>query len=156
MPNSESCVSKYDPKIHPVIARSFIASGYSQQKCADEMGISMTTLMNWRKVYPEFDDAIAHGQTTVIARVERALLDRALGFEYEEKSVETCENEDGTSTKTKVVTKSALPDVVAQKAFLAAYSPNRWGPSASVGVVLDDSGNTIEPPSIQITFKRAD
>ena len=142
----------YDPKVHPALARSFIAAGYSMSKCAIEMGVKAVTFNLWKSKYPEFMEAIKFGQTKAIARVEQAIFDRAVGFEYEERTVEDTQSDDGSSHKDKTVTKFALPDVSAQKAFLSAYSPKRWGSNAQLGIVVDSAGNTIEAPTINITF----
>lgn len=142
----------YDSKVHPALARSFIAAGYSVAKCASEMGVKSVTFNMWKEKYPEFAEAVKFGQTKAIARIEQAVFDRAIGFEYEEKTIENIQSEDGNSRKEKTVTKFALPDVSAQKAFLSAYSPKRWGSNAQLGIVVDSAGNTIEAPTINITF----
>lgn len=148
----------YNKDVHPALVRSFIAAGYSVQRVIAELQISEETFYDWRSQHEEFDEAVLFGQSKAVARVEQAIFNRAMGFEYTETHHEEVsrETEDGTFTETKdkTITKMALPDVGAQRAFLAAYSPKRWGPSVAFGGMVDEAGNTIALPNIQITFTK--
>lgn len=146
----------YNSLIHPALARSFVAAGYSNERLAQELGVSVSTFYAWRSAHPEFNEAVEFGQVKAIARVEQSIYDRAIGFEYEEKVNEsiTRETPDGVTVenKEKTLKKCALPDVGAQRAFLAAYSPKRWGSNVTFGATVDETGNVMALPNIQITF----
>ena len=49
------------------------------EEIAGRMGIGRSTLYNWRKKYPQIDQALRKGRELVDYQVEQALLDKALG-----------------------------------------------------------------------------
>ena len=58
--------------------------GLTDEQIAHNMGISPSTLYEWKKKYPEISEALKKGKEVVDREVENALLKRALGYEYEE------------------------------------------------------------------------
>lgn len=61
-----------------------LLQGWARDGCTDEMlaeriGISLTTLYEWKRRYPQFTDAIKKGKEVVDYAVENALLANALG-----------------------------------------------------------------------------
>ena len=48
------------------------------------MGISRSTLNEWKKLYPDISDTLKRGKEVVDLQVENALLKRALGYRYTE------------------------------------------------------------------------
>ena len=53
------------------------------------MGVSMVTLIEWKKRFPKILNALKSGKEPVDIQVENALLKRALGYEYDETTEET-------------------------------------------------------------------
>lgn len=111
--------------------------GLTDDQIAKKMGVNRATLYRWMSEHCDIRDALKKGKAPVDFEVENALLKRALGFEYEETSVEEYEyptgklDEDGMpvfhkTTRTKTVTKKALPDVTAQIYWLNNRRPDRW------------------------------
>jgi transposase-like protein len=49
-------------------------AGATDTEIADEIGVSVTTLYNWRAKYPEFLAAIRYGKEHADERVERLVL----------------------------------------------------------------------------------
>ena len=76
--------SLYDPKLHPKLAFWLAQAGLIDEQIADEIGIHVDTLYEWRKVHPEFSESLKGGKTTPDDEVEAALLRRAKGFKYTE------------------------------------------------------------------------
>jgi len=80
--------SPYDPKLHPKLAFRLAQAGLIDEQIAEEIGIHVDTLYEWRKVHPEFSEALKGGKATPDDEVEAALLRRAKGFKYTEHGKE--------------------------------------------------------------------
>lgn len=97
--------------------------GLTDEQLAAKIGITATTLYDWKNKYPVISEALKRGKEVVDVEVENALLKRAMGYEYTETRTET--TEDGM-TKT-VVTKRAMPpDTTAQIFWLKNRRPAVW------------------------------
>lgn len=78
---------KYDENF-PLLAQDYARQGLIDTEIAAKLGIGTTVYYEYQNIHPEFADAIKAGKRPVDVEVENALLKRALGFEYEEVSVE--------------------------------------------------------------------
>lgn len=52
--------------------------GLTDVQIADNIGINISTIYDWKKKYPEFNNALKRGKEVVDYEVENALLKRAL------------------------------------------------------------------------------
>jgi len=102
--------SSYDPKLHPKLAFWLAQAGLTDEQMAEEIAIHTDTLYEWRKVHPEFSEALKGGKATPDGEVEAALLRRAKGFKYAEGGKE----------------KVALPDTTACIFWLKNRRPSDW------------------------------
>ena len=102
-----------------ILIQGMARDGLTQQQIANNLGISIDTLIENKKKYSEFNDALKKGKEVIDFEVENALLKRALGYEYEE---ETYEN----GILTKKVKKQVPPDTTAQIFWLKNRKPNNW------------------------------
>lgn len=93
--------------------------GLTNEQIAGNMGITRETLNQWSKRYPDISDALKKGKEVVDRQVENALLKRALGYEYDEITMEH-------GKETKRVTKQVVPDVTAQIFWLKNRKPDQW------------------------------
>lgn len=59
--------------------------GLTDEQIAENMGISRSTLNEWKKKYSDISDTLKRGKEIVDRQVENALLKRALGYEFSEK-----------------------------------------------------------------------
>jgi hypothetical protein len=86
------------------------------------------TLLKWRKENPKIDAFIETHLDGQIKIVEGALLKRAVGYKYDEVTVEGKKSREGTEvTQTiKKVTKEVAPDTVAAMFYLMNRDPKRW------------------------------
>lgn len=98
--------------------------GLTDEQIAHNIGITTTTLYDWKKKYSAFSDALKKGKEVVDIQVENALLKRALGYSYTETTRERLEN--GKMEVTKTVTKEVQPDTTAQIFWLKNRRPDRW------------------------------
>lgn len=103
--------------------------GLTDEQVAANIGISRSTLNEWKKRYPDISDALKRGKEVVDRQVENALLKSALGFQIDEVTRENVWDEDKQvhrMTVTKVVTKEVKPDTTAQIFWLKNRKPNEW------------------------------
>lgn len=115
--------TSYVSKIHDKIAKKMAEEGKINIEIAESLGISLFCYNDWRKKHPTFKDAVQQGKDAVDARVERALLKRAEGYEYREK---TKGRSDKQGEFAKVTIKEVAPDVGAQKLWLTNRKPGEW------------------------------
>ena len=102
--------------------------GLTDEQLAQKMGISTSTLYEWKNRYPELSEALKRGKEVVDIMVENALLKRALGYSY----VEVTTKESDTGNEVKRVVKEVLPDVTAQIFWLKNRRPDIWRDSNAV------------------------
>lgn len=60
--------------------------GLTDEQIAHNIDISPSTLYEWKNKYPEISEALKKGKEVIDRQVENALLKRALGYSYEEKT----------------------------------------------------------------------
>ena len=105
----------------------FIRDGATLKNAAEGAGASETQFYMWRKKFPEFDDevkqAVKAARAKIVPDLERALYKRALGYEFEEKKVETFPDGNDRVTVTK---KQMPPDVGALVFALCNLAPGDW------------------------------
>jgi hypothetical protein len=125
----KTCV--YDPDKHPVLAAQAAREGLVNKEIFARLGIGHTTFYIWRREHPEFCEALKEGKEVVDAKVEKALLTRALGYEYDEveetQDIKQTESGEKVAHKRRIVRKKAVvPDVQAQRLWLLNRRPEQW------------------------------
>jgi len=115
--------SKYNPGIHTQLAYWMAKNGLTDVQMAEAMHISVRTLENWKVRHEEFVHSTKKGKEQVDVLVQGSLLQRALGYEYEEIHKEKV---DGRMTVTKKIRKHVHPEVVAQIFWLKNRCPDKW------------------------------
>jgi len=131
--------------------------GLIDEQIATNIGISRSTLNEWKKKYADISDALKRGKEVVDRQVENALLKSAMGYEYDEVTKELMEQRNEETgrpemvmTETKRVTKQVRPDVTAQIFWLKNRRPDKWRDkqdvehSGTVNSNVDLSGLSIE------------
>ncbi|RBN39769.1 transposase [Priestia megaterium] len=112
-----------------VLLEGWARGGLTDEQIAHNVGISRSTLNDWKKRYPDISDALKKGKEVVDLQVENALLKRALGYEYEEVTQESQWNEKTNKYElviTKLVKKRQAPDTTAQIFWLKNRRPDKW------------------------------
>lgn len=97
--------------------------GLTDEQIAKNMGVSRSTLNDWKKRFPDILDALKNGKEVVDILVENALLKRALGYEYTEVKTK---KENDIVTEVTTTTKQVVPDVTAQIFWLKNRKPESW------------------------------
>lgn len=101
--------------------------GLTDEQIAHNIGISRTTLYDWKNKYPDISYALKKGKEVIDRQVENALLKRALGYEYEEIKQIIEKDEKGKDRKrVEKITKHVPPDTTAQIFWLKNRKPNEW------------------------------
>ena len=105
-------------------ARLHAATGLSDEKIAEELGISITTLRNYRETYPSLHVAIQEGRDKWnVTYIEASMVKRAIGYEVEEVT----EEEGGKHGKRTIKTKKHIPpDTKAGIFILTNRAPERY------------------------------
>lgn len=101
--------------------------GLTDEQIANNIGISRTTLYDWKKNYEDISNALKKGKEVVDIEVENTLLKKALGYEYKEKMAFKKKNTDGSeSIEIREVTRYAHPDTTSIIFWLKNRKPAEW------------------------------
>lgn len=113
--------------------------GLTNDQIAQNIGITATTLYDWKGKFPEISESLKKGKEVVDRQVENALLKRALGYTYDEVTIEG-------GIETKRVTKEVVPDTTAQIFWLKNRKPAEWRDKQNIEVSkpMDDTIKELE------------
>ena len=117
---------KYQRWIEPdglLLISGWARDGLTDNQIAKNMGISRSTLNEWRNKYPDISDALKKSKELADREVENALYKKAIGYEYTETKTVVSEK-DGVKTET--VVKHVAPDVTAQIFWLKNRKRDQW------------------------------
>ena len=116
-----------------LLLRGWARNGLKDEQIAHNCGITAKTLYEWKGKHSEISEALKEGKEVVDLLVENALLKRALGYTYEEKTYERkqiTEEGDTGMVLTKTVTKEVIPDTTAQIFWLKNRKKAEWRDNA--------------------------
>ena len=88
-------VGKYQKWLEPdnlILLEAWARNGLTEQQIAKNMGISYSTLKEWKKKHPAISAAIKKGKEIVDIIMENALYERALGGVHEVKKTFNLKN----------------------------------------------------------------
>ncbi|MEY8536759.1 helix-turn-helix domain-containing protein [Blautia pseudococcoides] len=125
-------MAKYEYWLTPeglLLLEGWARDGLTDEQISNNIGISRSTLAEWKKKYEDISDTLKKGKEVVDIQVENALLKRALGYSYEEVTKEICENPETGNLEmkiTKKVKKEVVPDTTAQIFWLKNRRPDKW------------------------------
>lgn len=75
---------KYEKWLEPdglLLLEAWARDGLTDEQISDKIGVSRSTLSDWKAKYPDISDALKKGKEVVDVEVENALLKKALGIE---------------------------------------------------------------------------
>lgn len=107
-----------------LLIEGWARDGLTYEQISKNMGISASTLREWKKTYSAISAALKKGREVVVRELENSLIKRAKGFEYDEKTYER--NKDGHLVLMRKVRKIVLPDTTALIFALKNMSPINW------------------------------
>lgn len=110
--------TKYDPKMAE-LARNLALLGCTNAEIADELGVSLTTLDNWRADIPEFFGAFKAGRRLARAETAASLHKRANGAVVWKDVLD----KDGNVVR---LQQQLAPDIASIKFQLTNTEPDKW------------------------------
>ena len=120
-----------------LLIAAWARNGLTLEQIAGNMGITRETLRQWRKDHAAISAALKITKELADIEVENALYKRAVGYDYEEETVE-----DGPKgVKVTHTKKRMAPDVTAQIFWLKNRKPFEWRDRKNE-IEADDSGET--------------
>lgn len=97
-------------------------SGLREEQIAECLGLATSTFSKYKKEYPELQKTLENARVFLVADIKNALVERAMGFKYEEKKSYTKMDESGRQTTyIEITEKYALPDVAAINSLLQNF-----------------------------------
>lgn len=120
--------TKYEPGFAEK-ARDLISKGATDTEVADFFGVTVRTLYNWRHTYPEFFLAVKASKEEADATVERALFQRATG--YETDAIKFFLAKDGEIKEARY-REIVPPDPTAMIFWLKNRKPSEWREKSEV------------------------
>lgn len=105
------------------IAHAMALLGSTDVQLADALGVTLTTLTNWKKKYPDFLSSLKDGKTEADEAVVKSLYTRATGYSH--KGVKIFCNADGEVTEVPF-TERYPPDTTAMIFWLKNRRPAEW------------------------------
>src|SRR6056297_3508570 len=132
--------SKFD-EIDMDQVRRLVEYGHDDTFCASFFGITERTWNNWKKGHPDFFQSLKDWKSVADDKVEKALFERAVGYEHEEEKVFS----NGYSVRT---IKRYPPDPVSCIFWLKNRQSDKWREK------VDPDGVDNGPVEIKITDYR--
>lgn len=120
--------------------------GATDDSLAEHLGISVSTLNDWKNKFPEFSEAIKRGKAPADAEVAHKLFERAKGAEWtEEQAIKLKRVHYGDGKRLMEeeyvevveVTRRAPPDTTAAIFWLKNRKPEAWRDKTEVAVTDD-------------------
>lgn len=128
--------SKYESHVQPKLVQiaAWARDGLTLEDIANNLYIAKSTLCDYQNQYSELKDSLKTNKEEADIIVENALYKRAVGYRYEEITIEEIELKMGSgenivyqpATKTKTVIKEVAPDTTAQIFWLKNRKQKEW------------------------------
>lgn len=140
-------ISKYEEWVNNneiqdklILVEGWSRDGLTQKQIADNLGINVDTLIEYKKKYPAFSEALKKGKEVVDIEVENALLKRALGY-----TITLCEQKVDKDGCVHDLKKDVhIPgDTTAQIFWLKNRKPKYWKDKQNNENTGDDVNNRI-------------
>ena len=105
----------------------WLAGGQFEKTICKNLGINVATWERYKNEHSELREVIKKGNVSIVAKVEDALIKRALGYDYEEsKTIIKIDAKGNEYEQTEIHKKHAMPDVGAACFVLKNKAPNDW------------------------------
>ncbi len=117
---------KYSTLVAPYIDHiaKWRATGASNKQIADKLGISLSSLKNYKKEYAELDNALSYGKSNLNLDIAKTVADMALGYTYETEELVRVKKDGKYKTVAVKVQKYVPPNLEAAKYFLKNRTKN--------------------------------
>jgi hypothetical protein len=98
--------------------QEMVSKRATQKQISEYLGITQKTLIKLKGAHKKFSDAFEYGDEELKEKLLDAMLQRALGFEYEETQTIIEETKTGAKKRITKYKKQSLPDIAALKYLL--------------------------------------
>ena len=116
--------NKYFSKVYPYLEKiPEMALNMTERQIAEELGVGYTAFNEYKKLYPELNEALKKGRKALVIELRGTLLKKAKGFQYSEKKIL---KENGEIVREEIYEKTSLPDVAAINLLLKNYDKENW------------------------------
>ena len=123
-------ISKYEEWVNNneiqdklILVEGWSRDGLTQKQIADNLGINVDTLIEYKKKYPDFSEALKKGKEVVDIEVENALLKKALGYTIMLRKQKVTKDGDVVDIEEEV---HIPPDTTAQIFWLKNRRKQQW------------------------------
>ena len=123
-----------------ILLEGWARDGLTDEQIAHNIGITTTTLYDWKKKYPQFTEAIKSGKEVIDRIVENALLKSAMGYRFDEVVQERIYNpETGESeiVEVKRTTKDVVPNSTSLIFWLKNRQPAKWRYTKNIDAAVE-------------------
>lgn len=115
---------KYFSNIRPYLDKiPEMALNMTERQIAEELGVGYTAFNDYKRKYPELNEALKKGRKALVIELRGTLLKKAKGFQYSEKKIL---KENGEIVREEIYEKTSLPDVAAINLLLKNYDKDNW------------------------------
>lgn len=105
---------------------SYARDGLTDKQIAKNVGVAEATFNRWKKKHESIRSVLKKGKRPVDFEVENKLLQRAMGYDYEETETFIEEYNGKKKTKIRKIKKHAPPDTAAMIFWLKNRKPDQW------------------------------
>jgi len=114
----------FKPDYNAIAYNACSRNGARISDLAQIFGVHIDTIYKWMRAYPAFREAIVRGRDEYdTEKIERRLVDLALGYEYEDT---IAEKDSQGRTRLRKISRQMPPNVTAMIFYLKNRSPERW------------------------------
>jgi hypothetical protein len=120
--------SKLDIIDYKMVERMCSLFAATDQQLADCLGVSISTIKNWKNKDPRFVTALNEGKKSADEKVEESLYQRAMGYSHHSEHISTHQ---GKVKRTPTI-EHFPPDTTACIFWLKNRQPDKWREKAEV------------------------
>lgn len=151
--------TKYNPEYHPIQVMKYCLAGLIDTQIAQLFEISVSTLNEWKKEYPEFSESIKKGKDEADCNVASMLYKKAVGFKEKRQvpfKVKKTMNGVGSEEKIEIVEVEDYypPETSAQIFWLKNRQPQTWRDKQNVEI--EETGSINISDWLKINNQNAD
>lgn len=127
--------NKYETHVAPYLEdiKYWCRDGATEEEICKRLGVALSTFQNYKNDYDELVEVLRNGKQHIDYKVEDALLQRALGYRFDEVTYEYDE-------EVKRVTKQQAGDTTAAIFWLKNRQPEKWRDKQDVSHSGPDGG----------------
>lgn len=119
-------------------AYEFALVGATDKQLAEMFGVNPDTIVEWRKVHPEFSESVRAGKLVADAKVAKALFERATGYQHD--AVKIFMPAGATAPVYAPYVEHFAPDTAALQFWLKNRQPEIWRDKVSAELTGADGG----------------